>query len=119
MPRTNYATQRRKLEKEINRLQKQAAALDQKQRGPVLTDIVRTMRQYDITPEDIATAFTRKLRGPAPAATKNPPAVRKPVPPKFRHPETGATWSGRGKPPRWISDAEGAGKSRDEFLINP
>lgn len=31
---------------------------------------------------------------------------------KYRDPETGATWSGRGKPPRWI-----AGKDREQFAI--
>lgn len=124
MTRANYVTQRRKLEKEISRLQKQAAALEQKQRVPVINEIVRTMREYDITPEDIATAFTRKGRGPSATAVKSATRsaasspARKPVPPKYRNPETGATWSGRGKPPRWISDAEGAGASRDSFLIN-
>jgi DNA-binding protein H-NS len=34
------------------------------------------------------------------------------VPPKFRDPETGQTWTGRGKAPRWID-----GKERDQFLI--
>ncbi|PEH40471.1 histone [Burkholderia gladioli] len=34
------------------------------------------------------------------------------VPPKYRDPNSGLTWSGRGKPPRWI-----AGKDRDEFRI--
>lgn len=32
--------------------------------------------------------------------------------PKFRDPATGATWTGRGKPPNWIKD-----KDRAEFLI--
>lgn len=31
---------------------------------------------------------------------------------KYRDAATGATWSGRGKPPSWI-----AGKNRDDFLI--
>lgn len=31
---------------------------------------------------------------------------------KYRDPSTGATWTGRGKPPLWIKD-----KSRDDFLI--
>lgn len=31
---------------------------------------------------------------------------------KFRDPATGATWTGRGKPPNWIKD-----KNRAEFLI--
>jgi DNA-binding protein H-NS len=33
------------------------------------------------------------------------------VPPKYRDPKTGATWSGRGRAPAWI------GKNRDRFLI--
>ncbi|MCB1989790.1 MAG: H-NS histone family protein [Burkholderiaceae bacterium] len=40
----------------------------------------------------------------------------KPVPQKvaakYRDPDTGATWSGRGKPPQWI-----AGKDRTPFVI--
>nr|WP_180319349.1 H-NS histone family protein [Delftia acidovorans] len=32
--------------------------------------------------------------------------------PKYRDPATGATWTGRGKPPNWIKD-----KDRAEFLI--
>lgn len=122
MTRANYAMQRRKIEKEIVRLQKQAAALEQKQRMPVINEIIRTMREYDITPDDIAAVFNRRGRGPAKSAsttTASSPAstVRKPVPPKYRNPETDATWSGRGKPPRWITDAEAEGKSRDSFLI--
>lgn len=31
---------------------------------------------------------------------------------KYHDPESGATWSGRGKPPRWI-----AGKDRSQFEI--
>jgi|SRR5690606_19416647 len=120
MTLATYAAQRRKLEKEISRLQKQAAALEQKQRVPIINNIVRSMREYDITPEEVAEAFNRKGRGGGKrAANAAKPVARKPVPPKYRNPETGATWSGRGKPPRWVSEAEQAGKSRDEFLINP
>ena len=34
------------------------------------------------------------------------------VAPKYKDPVTGATWTGRGKPPRWIAD-----KEREQFLI--
>lgn len=34
------------------------------------------------------------------------------VEPKYRDPATGNTWTGRGKPPRWL-----AGKDRDAFKI--
>lgn len=33
---------------------------------------------------------------------------------KYRDPATGATWTGRGKPPNWIN-----GKDRAPFLITP
>lgn len=36
----------------------------------------------------------------------------KTVAPKYRDNATGATWTGRGKPPRWLN-----GKNRDDHLI--
>ncbi|WP_414144191.1 H-NS family nucleoid-associated regulatory protein [Burkholderia stagnalis] len=36
------------------------------------------------------------------------------VQPKYRDPQTGATWSGRGREPLWIT-----GRSREQFLIGP
>lgn len=38
--------------------------------------------------------------------------TRKPVAPKYRNPETGATWSGRGREPAWL-----AGRNREDFAI--
>nr|WP_233168469.1 H-NS histone family protein [Xylophilus sp. ASV27] len=34
------------------------------------------------------------------------------VPPKYRDPSTGQTWTGRGKPPRWIQ-----GQDRARFVL--
>lgn len=39
------------------------------------------------------------------------PQVKK-VAAKYQDPETGATWSGRGKAPKWIE-----GKERERFLV--
>ncbi len=114
MPReTNSALQ--KIEKEIQRLQKQAKTLQAKRRGPILISILRSMREYDITPEDIAAAYNKKTTTKAPR--KQETAAKRPVPAKYRHPETGDTWTGRGKPPRWIASAEAEGKNRADFLI--
>lgn len=38
--------------------------------------------------------------------------AKKQVSAKYLDPNSGATWTGRGKPPAWI-----AGKDRDQFLI--
>ena len=39
------------------------------------------------------------------------------VQPKYRCPDSGATWSGRGRQPRWLTAAIKAGGKRDDFLI--
>ena len=50
------------------------------------------------------------------AADVFPPASTKAASvgaPKYRDPDTGVTWTGRGKPPNWI-----LGKDRTPFLIS-
>lgn len=118
MTRDTYAALQLKIQKEIARLQKQAQALQAKQRTPVIASIVRSMREYDITPEEITAAYNKKKAGRS-AAGRPPGAVKRTVPPKYKNPQTGATWTGRGKAPRWIVDAEAEGKSREQFLIKP
>ncbi len=123
MVRASYSTQKLKLEKEINKLQKQMENLQSKQRAPVIASIVRSMREYDIGVEEITAALGRRAGGrPAAggarkAASKAAKTTKRVIAPKYRHPETQATWTGRGKAPRWITDAEAQGQSRDSFLI--
>ena len=38
---------------------------------------------------------------------------------KYRDPETGETWSGRGRPPRWLAALEAKGRDRKEFAVEP
>ena len=120
MKNDSYLNLKQKIEKEIQKLQKQAEALQKKRRGPVIASIIKSMHEYDISPEEIVAAFSKKSPGrttaPRTAAAKVA-SKRPPVPPKYKHPETGATWTGRGKPPRWITDAENQGTARDTFLI--
>ncbi|MGE4369350.1 MAG: H-NS family nucleoid-associated regulatory protein [Burkholderiaceae bacterium] len=118
----SYSALKQKIEKEIQKLHKQAEALQRKRRGPAIENIVKTMREYDITPEEIAVAFQQKPSRRAPTARKVAAPAKKAakkivVPAKYRDPQTGATWTGRGKAPRWLADAEANGTSRDSFLI--
>lgn len=39
----------------------------------------------------------------------------KPVAAKYRDPATGATWSGRGRLPHWLTDELAKGRKREEF----
>jgi len=118
MARESYSLQQAKIAKEISKLKKKAEALQMRRRKPVLADIVRSMREYDITPEEIAAAFG-KLPAKVRVGAKRGGGAKKVVVPKYRHPQTGATWTGRGKPPRWLTDAEAAGTARQTFLIVP
>lgn len=45
---------------------------------------------------------------------KKSTSEKKPAPaqPKYRDPDSGATWTGRGRAPRWLG-----GRSKDDFLI--
>lgn len=61
---------------------------------------------------------------PAKAAKSAAPAARKArkplgkVAPKYRNPaNTGETWTGRGKQPRWLAAYTSQGKKLEDFLI--
>ncbi len=57
------------------------------------------------------------LAGGTPKAGR-PPGEGPPAPPpaaKFRNPETGETWSGRGRAPKWLTLTERQGRGREEF----
>jgi len=119
MARQNYATLQAKIQKEIEKLRKQAQSLQSKRRKPVIQSIVRSMKEYDITIEEITAALGKapaKVKSFSPK-TKPVSGARKTVPAKYRNPTTGDTWTGRGKAPRWVVDAEASGQSREQFLI--
>ena len=83
--------QRAQLEKQISDARKAEV-------GDAVAKIRALMKDYDLSISDIE---------PSRSADK-----REKVEPKFRDPATGATWTGRGKPPAWIKD-----KNRDDFAI--
>lgn len=122
MARQNYASLQAKINKEIERLQKQAQLLQSKSRKPVLNSIIRSMKEYGITPEEVSAAFGKAPASSKSASPKAPKAGKaasnkKPVAAKYRHPDSGATWTGRGKAPLWIVEAEKNGQARQQFLI--
>jgi DNA-binding protein H-NS len=89
--------QREKLEKQIEEAKAREYA-------EVLDEIKQKMADYGIT--------LAELGGRGNGKTAKASRSRASVAPKYRDPDSGSTWSGRGKPPRWI-----AGKDREKFLI--
>jgi DNA-binding protein H-NS len=113
------------IEAQIRKLQARAQSLREKDRKPAIANIVRLMKAHEITVEEISSALSQK-RGPGrPRASESGSSAgaaaggrkRGVVPVKFRNPDTGATWTGRGRTPRWIVEAESAGTDRSAFAV--
>lgn len=92
----------------------QRAALDaqiERARQAEMHEAVRQVRElvteYSLSVADV---FGGAAATGAPRSAGR--ARRGAVAPKYRNPATGQTWSGRGKPPKWIE-----GKERTGFLI--
>lgn len=119
MATNRLKTEQKRIQREIERLKKQAMALEQKQRKPVIDQIVRDMKAHNISVEEIAQAFGKGRAGRKSASKgSSAPRTVKTVAPKFKNPDTGETWTGRGRAPRWIVEAEQRGQKRDDFLID-
>ena len=95
----------------IARLQAQAEALAAKQSSGVIAKIRDLMEKHGLTVADIEAHTGGKKRGREPnAKTVARPAASA----KYRHPKTGATWTGRGRAPAWIAST----RDRTTFLID-
>ncbi|KNH06961.1 DNA-binding protein H-NS [Candidatus Burkholderia brachyanthoides] len=86
-------------------LERQIEEAKAREYAEVLTEIKQKMADYGITLQELAGGRSAKV-------AKASRGGRSGVAPKYRDPESGSTWSGRGKPPKWI-----AGQDRDVFLI--
>ena len=92
-----------KLKAQIADLQAQADDVRRQEVAAVIAEVQQKIAEYGLTAQDL---------GFAERAKRGRPPKKAPLPPKYRDPKSGATWSGRGKPPNRI-----VGKNRDRFLI--
>lgn len=90
---------------QIAELQRQAEAMRRDEKAAAVARIRDIMREFDLKLSDLGMP-SRENAG-----------RRSTVAPKYRHPETGETWSGRGQPPRWLRAELEAGKTREMFAI--
>lgn len=82
-------------------LDAQIAEARKQEVGQALATIRQLMVDFDLSHDDVF-----------PAGRKSSALKGSSVAPKYRDPATGATWTGRGKPPTWIKDQE-----REKFAI--
>ncbi|WP_175891627.1 H-NS histone family protein [Burkholderia cepacia] len=78
-------------------LQEQAEAACLAERETVLAQVRELVETYALTEREV---FGRRA------------TAKRTMPPKYRNPKTGETWTGRGRAPAWI-----AAQDREQFLI--
>jgi DNA-binding protein H-NS len=107
-------SQIQKNEEQIAQLRKQADELRNHERAGIIDDVRKKIAEYGLTAADL------KLSGrAAPASTgkRNVSAAPSKAAAKYRS-DSGETWSGgRGRKPRWVTEALAAGKSLSDFEI--
>lgn len=96
------STEYQKLLAERDALEQKIKEVRNAERAGVIERIRKDVADFELTERDVFGGATRA-------------SVRKgaTVAAKYRDPQTGATWTGRGKAPKWISD-----KDRQQFLID-
>ncbi|MDP9651838.1 H-NS histone family protein [Paraburkholderia caledonica] len=77
---------------EKEQLEKLIAEAREQEAASALEKIRATVAEFEFTPEDV---FGNPRKQKRRAATA-----------KYRNPETGETWSGRGRAPRWLKDQD-------------
>lgn len=92
-------------------LEMQIASHQREERVTVIRQILQTMADHGLTTVDLARGkmSIKDLR----SATRS----KTPVAPKYRHPTTGETWSGRGLNPRWLTKFIAEGHSIESTRI--
>lgn len=83
-----------------------------RERRNALEALEQTAKAHGFLLEELTSGAAAGMRsGPKPKGKgKNPPKFRNPANPK-------QTWTGRGRKPQWIKDAETAGTDLKEFEI--
>jgi len=94
-------------------LEKQIAEARREGRSSAIAQIKSLMAEHGLTVADLGS------KAPAASAAKTSAKSRKgrKVPAKYRDPETGTTWSGRGLHPKWLKAALAKGRKLSDFAI--
>lgn len=109
------------LQQEIAQAEAKVAELREKlkqqksqERSQAITSIKELIKLHDLGADDLG------LGGRKAKSAKRPARADKgvPVAPKYIDPASGSKWTGRGRPPAWLSKHLAAGRSKDDYLIS-
>jgi len=112
------------IQKQIEKLQAQAKKLEANhlaKKGKSISQVRALMKKLNVSVEDLQQTGQKhgevnKPRKIRQFLTKSS-GGRGPVAPKYRDPTTGESWTGRGKPPKWLAAHLAKGNPKEAFLI--
>lgn len=90
-------------QEQIAKLQSLAQQARQDEIAEARRNVRELMQQYNLSAADLAEPAKKSGKQSTKQGTAQP---------KYRDPDSGQTWTGRGRAPRWIDK-----KNKDEFLI--
>lgn len=91
----------KELMKQREALDQQISQARQQEMSSAVAQVRALVAEFGLTAQEVF-----------PSSRARSSSVGSKVAPKYRNPATGQTWTGRGKPPRWIQ-----GQERDQFAI--
>ena len=104
-------SQIKKHDEQIAQLRRQAEELRNQERAGVIEELRKKIGEYGLTAADL------KLSGGGPGRKRSTSAPSVKAAAKYEGPD-GQKWSGgRGRKPRWVTEALAAGKSLSDFEI--
>lgn len=109
------------IKKQIARLEAQAKALESARDSKKARSVERVkalMKKLGVSAQDLA-AVNPRAKSAVKGRRRAAPKATSAVAPKYRDPDTGATWTGRGRPPVWLAQKLAQNRTKDEFLIPP
>lgn len=94
------------------KVEREMAGRDKRQRKEALSAVKEKAKQLGYSLDELV--------ADAPRSTSDKPrTTRAPAPPKYRSKDDpNLTWSGRGRPPRWIKDAQEKGVDLETLRIS-
>ena len=98
----------KELQAQLDSLTKQVEQARKVEIAEAVEKVRALVKEHNLSLDDVGVRTFSKGRAVPGGKTVNPP--------KYQDPKTGNTWTGVGKPPKWIAAAVKAGR-REDFLI--
>ena len=108
MSREELKQRVKELDRERKAAEKALATLADREKKAALEAAEKVAKEHGFSLADLTGDAPKRKRRASSGSSGEP---------KFRNPDTGQTWTGKGRPPAWISEADAAGRPRSDFAV--